>query len=182
MRFHQHVWVKLQHTRLPRCTLVRWFGIPKGTNSPPAQHSSSSSSSFMSLHFCGIWWSLRIMFPSRLYSSLNLICIFERKKRRKRSRLRSALEFTSSLIVRCFEHTQRWPQAFFLAPSCNVQLPSSDIVVAVIFLRSFHREIKKSRYIYSRKRLSLSLSRRLTSHGEWLQGTYGIWLRFCLNI
>lgn len=177
---HRRQWLKLQHmsfeykqaSKLPR---LFWFGNPKAAGFSTFPFSSCLFTS-MSLQFCGIWWSLRIMFPSQLYSSLNLICIStERRKNRKASKKklwdydqRAWVFFFFSQIRFCA--SQRWPQAFSyevlfihktaVRGSPFLPLPSSDIVVAECFFSST-TEIKKLRYFYSLAVVSVS-------HGEWL--------------
>lgn len=101
------------------------------------------------------------MFPSRLYSSLNLICIFE-KEEKKTSRLRSARSgFTSSRSsLLCMHSVDR--KHFFIHETwlpCNVQLPSSDIVVAVFFASTARL---RNRDIF----IVAALSQLLPAHGE----------------
>ena len=86
--------VPLQHVWKSRSSHARFGGNPKEKLVQSDEH-------IFCCH-CGIWWSLKIMFPALRHSPLNLICIFKQKKSR---RLRSALEFIfspRSLAIRFF--------------------------------------------------------------------------------
>lgn len=54
--------------------------LPRFSSATPKRLAAGLFSLLHVTEFCGIWWSLRIMFPSRRYSSLSLICIFRSGK------------------------------------------------------------------------------------------------------
>lgn len=70
------------HSRDHGKSHARFGGFPK-KNSTARRTLEHKHIFSCHLQFCGIWWSLRIMFPSPRRSSLNLICIFKRKKSRR---------------------------------------------------------------------------------------------------
>lgn len=166
--------VQLQHMRSHA-----WrFGNPKAGTSP-----IHSDAFFLSLHFCGIWWSLRIMFPTLglFFIEFNLhLC----KREKKTWRLRSALEFCFFFAIR-FCAYKRWPQAYI---KCSLFIHKTSVHAArncrhltlsssLLFLLP-PREIKKLRYIYSLAVVSFFFG------FTWRMITciYGIWLRFCFAI
>lgn len=90
-----------------------------------------SAAFFLSLHFCGIWWSLRIMFPTLglFFIEYNLHL---RKKERKTWRLRSALESCFFFAIR-FCAYKRWPQAYINCSFLFTKLQSMQFAIAVIW-------------------------------------------------
>lgn len=174
-RFHHFAQVKLQHMRLelPRfdSATLKWLAAGTSTAFFFPSHLFSSA------HVIAV---LRHVMVIENYVSISVLFFIEFNlhlswsKRDYDQRLES---WVSSLLL---SHSpiyfplhnsllciQRWPQAVYsyqmnvffsvhklqsVAPLCNVQLPSSDIVVVGF---SPHCEIKKLRYIYSLNSLLL---------------------------
>lgn len=144
------------------------FGNPKAARRGYFNSFSSHlfSSPLMSLQFCGMWWSLRIMFPSRYYSSLNLICIFPKANEITISdlSLQSWVFFSLPRAIRfCAHSVDRKPYThikWMLFPLANfspwllyAMCNCHHLTLSSLFFP--HCKIKKLRYIYSLNSLLL---------------------------
>lgn len=141
------------------------FGNPKGGTSP-----IHSDAFFLSLHFCGIWWSLRIMFPTLGLFFIEFNLHLRKRGKRKLEDYDQRLSFASSSRI-AFVHTSDDRKPISNAAFLFTKLQSMQLAIAVIWhcrrccFFSFHRERLRNCDIFIVSQLWVFFS---ASHGEWL--------------
>lgn len=128
-----------------------------------------SDAFFLSLHFCGIWWSLRIMFPTLglFFIEFNLHLRKEGKENLKITISAWVLLLLrdSPLCIQAMTASLYQMQLFIHKTSVHAARNCRHLTLSssLLFLLP-PREIKKLRYIYSLAVVSFFSA----SHGEWL--------------